>query len=149
MLYPSAKALIYHPDNFAQLLMVRRNGHYEPAGGKLHVDFPKKTAETYEECALRECREELGATIEIEDYLGSFYFFWTIDQKSMSCCVTYSAKLISLESEFITNEDCGEFPVEPRWVHAVDIVNGNIPINSYFVGLEPIVKKFATYQLSR
>jgi 8-oxo-dGTP pyrophosphatase MutT (NUDIX family) len=148
MLYPSAKAIVYDPARPEMFLLVKRNGYYEPAGGKLHVNFAKKKAETLEQCAIREASEELGAHISIKDYLGNYYFFWTIDTNSMSSCVVFSAQLLSTDESFMRNLDCDEFPIAPAWIHAQDILNGNALIDRYFVGLEDIMKKFAEKQLS-
>lgn len=148
MFYPSAKAIVYDPAKPSDLLMLRRKGYYEPAGGKVWVNFAKKESETLEECAMRECREELGATIEIMQYLGSYYFFWTRYPDSMSICALYSAQLISTDINLLKDEDYGGFPIEPAWINAHDIINNNAPIDPYFVGLEPLIKKFAELQLT-
>lgn len=147
MLYPSAKALVFHPSRPYELLMLRRNEYYEPAGGKVWVNFARKEAEDLEACAIRECKEELGATVEISRYLGSYYFFWTRLPDCASVCVLYSAQLIHLDENQLMEQDHAGFPMEPVWVNVHDIINGNTPINSSFIGLEPLVKKFAELQL--
>jgi 8-oxo-dGTP pyrophosphatase MutT (NUDIX family) len=148
MLYPSAKAIVYDPTNPSELLMLRRKGYYEPAGGKLRVSFAKKEAETLEQCAVRECEEELGAKVNIIQYLGSYHFFWTRLPDAMSVCALYAAELISVDISIIKDEDYGGFPTEPVWVNIHDILNNNAPIDPYFVGLEPLIKKFAELQLT-
>jgi NADH pyrophosphatase NudC (nudix superfamily) len=148
MFYPSAKAVVYDPHNPEMLLLAMRNGHYEPAGGKLNISFVGKKAESFEECAIREAHEELGAEIVIKNYIGSYNFFWTINVNCMSACVVFSAVLIKLDDNFSENKDCEEFPVKPVWVHAQDIVNGNISIDRQFIGLESLMKRFASVHLN-
>lgn len=148
MFYPSAKAIIYDPNRPEMLLLAMRNGHYEPAGGKLNISFVGKKAETFEECAIREAHEELGVEISIKDYIGNYYFFWSINANCMSSCVVFSALLLKSDLSFNANKDCEEFPVDPRWVHVQDIINGNISIDKQFVGLEGLMKKFASVHLN-
>lgn len=148
MLYPSAKAIVFDPSRPSDLLMLRRNDYYEPAGGKVWVNFARKESESLEACAIRECKEELGATVEISQYLGSYYFFWTRLPDCMSVCALYSAQLTHLDENQLMEQDHSGVLMEPVWVNVHDIINGNAPINSYFIGLEPLIKKFAESQLT-
>ncbi len=66
MFFPSAKVIIKHPTQPDKILLIKRNGHYEPAGGKVEINFEKKMAESLEQCAIREAQEELGLIVSIE-----------------------------------------------------------------------------------
>ena len=143
MLYPSAKVLIKHPSDATKILMVKRfvNGNisYEPAGGKIEVNFKEKKAETLEECAIREAREELGLLISIENYIGSYYFFWSIDPKKFSSCALFTGTIIAHDKDFKRNADTCELPIEPAWVSLDEFVNKKAPIDSLHVGLEDLI----------
>jgi len=93
MFFPSAKVIIKHPTKHNTILLIKRQIHgqifYEPAGGKAEINFEKKKAENLEECAIREIQEELGLNIKIEEYVGSYYFFWTIDPTKCSLCAVF------------------------------------------------------------
>src|SRR5580692_4930153 len=93
MIYPSAKVIVRSHEKKDMLLLVKRTiygkTYYEPAGGKVEVDFANKKAESLEECADREIKEELGVSINIKGYIGSYYFFWHIDLKKLSVCALF------------------------------------------------------------
>jgi 8-oxo-dGTP pyrophosphatase MutT (NUDIX family) len=142
MLFPSAKVIIVHPHDAERILLVERNGYYEPAGGKLEVDFTNKRAESLEACALREAQEELGVTITIERYVGNYYFFWSIDPRKFSSCTVFSATLVDEVAAFSANADSGEFNVYPAWITRRDILEGKIKIDPLFVGLHELLLKY-------
>lgn len=79
MFFPAAKVIIRHPSDSNKILLVKRTIgkqiSYEPAGGRININFQEKKAESLEECALREVREELGLIVKLERYIGSYYFF--------------------------------------------------------------------------
>jgi NADH pyrophosphatase NudC (nudix superfamily) len=143
MVYPSAKIILKHPTDANKILLVRRDVRgkisYEPAGGKLEIDFLEKKAESLEECAVREAQEELGMTVKIERYLGSYYFFWTIDSSKCSSCVVFIGHIVQEDKHFIKNADSCELPIEPAWVTRDDIVTKKTPIDECHVGLETII----------
>jgi 8-oxo-dGTP pyrophosphatase MutT (NUDIX family) len=93
---PAAKVLVRDPKDISKLLLITRyvNGtyYYEPAGGKVEVDYEQQTAETLEDCAICEAHEELGVSVSIDRYLGSYYFFWAIDQNKCSSCALFLAR---------------------------------------------------------
>jgi 8-oxo-dGTP pyrophosphatase MutT (NUDIX family) len=135
MLFPSAKVIIVHPENPERILLIKRNGYYEPVGGKLEVDFGAKKAESLESCTVREAKEELGIDIKIEGYVGSYYFFWSIDPSKFSSCAVFAGKLLAQDATFISNADTGEFEVLPAWVTRSDIRQQKMVIDPLFVGL--------------
>lgn len=143
MLYPSAKIILKHPTDANKILLVRRNIRgkisYEPAGGKVEINFLQRKSETLEECAIREAQEELGMVVKIERYLGSYYFFWTIDPHKYSSCVVFIGHIIQENRNFIENADSRELPIEPAWVTFDDIVTKKAPIDECHVGLEAII----------
>src|ERR1700722_3174724 len=105
--FPSAKIILRHPEDSSQILMIKRTikdkYFYEPVGGKIEVDFKNNIAETFEQCAIREAKEELGLSVQIDRYLGSYYFFWKIDPLKYSACVVYLGDIIDTKIEFRTN----------------------------------------------
>lgn len=146
MFFPSAKVIIRHPTDPKQILLVQRTigalSYVEPAGGKIEIDFEKKMAENFETCAIREVREELGLTIEIDSYVGSYYFFWNIDPKKCSCCAVFAGNIISRDATFSANHDSCELPIQPLWINIDDIVNKVVSINPVYVGLEELITKY-------
>lgn len=112
MFFPSAKILLKYPEDNTKILLVRRmineKYFYEPAGGKVEIDFKNRKAESLEECAIREAKEELGVTVEINEYLGSYYFFWSIDPNKFSSCVVFAGDIIALDESFTSNIDSCE-----------------------------------------
>jgi 8-oxo-dGTP pyrophosphatase MutT (NUDIX family) len=146
MMYPSAKVIVRSEDNKDMILLVQRiideKIYYEPAGGKIDVDFVTQTAESLEECAQREIQEELGVTIGIKGYLGSYYFFWHIDSKKLSICALFEGIIVKVDPEFTANGDSCELPICPVWVSMRAILTGSITINSAYVGLERLIKDY-------
>ena len=146
MFIPSSKVIIHHPSDRNKILLVRRtvNGaiYYEPAGGKLEYDALCKTAETLEECAIREVHEELGLVVRIEEYIGSYYFFWLIDEKKGSSCAVFTATIVDQDTNFKGNSDTCELPIEQAWVTVDDILNKKISIDPMYVGLEKVLMDY-------
>lgn len=143
MLFPSAKIILKHPKDKHKILLVKRkiNGNYayEPAGGKIEVDFKNKRAETLEECALREAKEELGVSASIEKYIGSYHFFWSIDPNKFSSCAVFIGTILSEDENFEKNADTCELTIEPAWVNVQDIISKKITFESSYVGLQDII----------
>jgi NADH pyrophosphatase NudC (nudix superfamily) len=83
---------------------------------KLKLILIKKQAESLEECALREVQEELGLNVKIEKYLGSYYFFWTIDPTKCSLCAVFMGTIIDSITNYTGNADTCELAFGPTWV---------------------------------
>lgn len=142
MFYPSAKIIIRHPTDSDKILLIKRKGYYEPAGGKVEIDFEKNMAESLEQCAIREAQEELGLTVSIERYIGSYYFFWSIDVNKFSSCAVFIGDIISEDSAFVANADTCEFTTEPAWVSVDDLLNKNAEIDPLYIGLESLLLNY-------
>ncbi len=143
MFYPSAKVILKYPHDNSRILLIKRliNGKYfyEPAGGKLEIDFTAKKAENLEECAIREAKEELGVTIKINNYVGSYYFFWSIDPNKCSSCAVFSADIIEADPAFTMNADECELETEPAWVTLEDLKNKKITFDQNHNNLETLI----------
>lgn len=150
MIYPSAKVIIRHPDRKNSVLLIKRslNGmrYYEPAGGKLEYNFDARIAESFEQCAIREAQEEVGALIDIGDYLGSYYFFWEIDPNKLSVCAVFEGIVKGIDPHFTGNSDAWETPLEPVWVSTEDIISNQIPINPAHIGLDKLMRNYCLLQ---
>ena len=146
MLYPSAKVIVRSKDNKDMILVIKRtvnnNIYYEPAGGKVEANFETKRAESLEECARREILEELGVAVDIQNYIGSYYFFWHIDPHKLSICVLFEGIVTDIDHQFSANQDSCELPIEPIWVPVESILSGSIKIDSTYVGLEVLMKNY-------
>ncbi len=146
MIYPSAKVIIRHADNPDSILLIKRslNGkmYYEPAGGRVEYSFDSCTAESFEQCAIREAQEEVGVLVDIGSYLGSYYFFWEIDPTKLSVCVVFEGIIKGFDPHFTTNSDRGEIPIEPAWVLKKDIISNMIPINPCYIGLNTLMREY-------
>ena len=143
MLFPAAKIIIKHPDNPSQFLVIKRKGYYEPAGGKVEVNFINRTCETLEACAIREAFEELGLSVKIDQYLGSYYFFWSIDPTKASACAVFLGSIINYDNNaFSPNKDCNELLIEPQWT-TLDEIKKNI--NPEHIGLKEVFDLLAIY----
>jgi 8-oxo-dGTP pyrophosphatase MutT (NUDIX family) len=140
MFFPSAKIIIRNPNDFSLLFLVKRGSFYEPAGGKVEIDFNARLSESLEECALREAKEELGVTAQIESYLGSYYFFWSIDRNKASSCAVFLGNFLEQDTSFSSNSDLCELTITPEWVSIHEVVN---KINPEYIGLQKI---FDSYQ---
>ena len=121
---------------------VRGAVYYEPAGGKIEIDFTKKIAETLEECAIREIKEELGLSITLDEYVGSYYFFWIIAPHRCSSCAVFTGKILDEDPTFTTNTDSCELTIEPIWVTLDEILEKKITIDPSYVGLENLLIKY-------
>ncbi len=139
MYFPSAKIIIRHPADADKILLVQRNTYYEPAGGKLEINFSTRTAENLEQCAIREAREELGLTVSIERYIGSYYFFWSIDPSKFSSCAVFVGGIVAQDKDFIANADTCELAIEPAWVSVDDVLSNKVPIDPLYIGLEDLL----------
>ena len=143
MLFPSAKIIIKHPRDSSQLLVVKRKGYYEPAGGKVEVNFDHKTGETLEACAIREAFEELGLEVKIDQYLGSYYFFWSIDPSKASVCAVFLGSITNYDNNvFASNRDKKELLIEPQWT-TLDQIKKNI--NPEHIGLKEVFDLLTIY----
>ncbi len=143
LFFLSAKIILRHPTDQSKVLLIKRmvNGKfsYEPAGGKVECDFKSKIAESLEECAVREAQEELGLTVKIEHYIGSYYFFWIIDSNKCSSCALFIGTITSQDEEFVANADACELPIEPEWIMIDNLINKKVPIDVCHVGLENLM----------
>lgn len=146
MFYPSAKVIIKHPTDSHTILLVKRTVQektfYEPAGGRAEINFEKRSAESLEECAIREVQEELGFIISIEQYIGSYYFFWTIDPQKCSSCALFVGNILEIDQNFKNNTDKTELPIEPAWITMDYIIQRKIPIDASQVGLEKLLVQY-------
>lgn len=141
--YPSAKVVLRRPSDNKILLLARTidmKVGFEPAGGKVESDFVTKTSETFENCAMREIKEELGIEAKITHYIGSYFFFWSIQENTSSHCVLFLADILSSNEITAAQQDaCGH--VSPVWVSISDIKARSIPVRDYHVGLEDLLVK--------
>lgn len=145
MLFPSAKIILFHPKNKNKVLLIKRTINdqivYEPAGGKIEVDFKNKKAESLEECAIREAKEELGVSAKIDRYIGSYYFFWNLDPMKFSSCAVFVGTIISQDNLFKNNIDSCELPTEPQWINVKDILEKKIQFSQSYIGLQDLMIK--------
>lgn len=143
MVYPSAKIIIKDQCRPGEILLVERNVRgslsVEPAGGKAEVDHVNRIAETFEECAIREAREELGYTVKITQYLGSYHFFWTIDPHKCSICALFEGTIVDRDPAFVANADTCELPIRPVWVRLEDIFENKVTVDPCHKGLRALL----------
>lgn len=150
--YSAAKIIVRHPSE-EKLLLVHRTIRgvfgYEPAGGRIDIDFKNNIAENFEECAIREAKEELELDVKLTEYLGSFYFFWgdkTTDKHGCTNCVVFFADSVSDISLLRADDAIEEIPVTPEWVNLEAILANTLPINPACIGLNVIFQKAALLQ---
>lgn len=152
MIYPAAKVVLIDRANPGKLLLIYREingkGGYEPAGGRVEVNFSGKTAENFEMCAIREIKEEVGVHIKIIDYVGSYTFFWDIKENTCSSCVVFIGEIIEGKISNI-NLDESEYPHEIKWLDNQEIMNGKILIRDNHLGLKELLVKAVTLIESR
>lgn len=144
--FAAAKVIILHP-NEDKLLLVSRmiDGQvvFEPAGGRLDVDFDQKIAETFEECAIREAKEELNLDIKLGEYVGNYHFFWKCgpgpSTSAFTICNVYMAESLSSFAQLNVVGDLESAPVYPQWVSYESILSGKIPFADSCIGLQDII----------
>lgn len=144
--YAAAKLILRSPKDNRILLISREiDGEigFEPAGGKVDADFSRDLSETFEECAIREVREELGLEARITHYIGSYYFFWSIQKGVCSHCVVFLGDILSGDIDTFSNPDGNEHFLKPEWVSLKDIKLKRIPIKKHHVGLSELLIKAA------
>ncbi|HXW85971.1 MAG TPA: DUF1653 domain-containing protein [Candidatus Bathyarchaeia archaeon] len=146
--YPAAKIIIRHPSDTNKILLIQRNNYYEPAGGRLEIDFNKKEAENLEECAIREAQEELNLAVTLDEYLGSYSFFWYLDPQKGCSCAVFAASIAYQQNISIKNNDTSE-DVMPAWISVHDILQKKIPINPAHRGLENLMIKYCQELLGK
>lgn len=146
MIYPAAKVVLIDPSQPSKLLLVYREvnglGGYEAAGGRVEVDFQKKTTENFESCAVREIKEEVGVDVNIISYLGSYTFFWSMKESTCSSCVVFLGEIVGGTISDV-NLDKSEYPHETKWISTQDILNDKIAIRDNHLGLKEILIKTA------
>lgn len=144
MIYPAAKVVLIDKNNPNELLLIYREingkGGYEIAGGRLEVNFYENTGETFETCAIREIKEEIGVNIQLVEYLGSYVFFWDLRANTCSSCVVFLGEIINGEVSNV-NLDKSESAYEIKWVDTDDIINNRITIKNNHIGLHAILTK--------
>lgn len=145
MFFPSAKIIVHDPSDKNKILLIKRtvNGiiSYEPAGGRVEIDYTTCAAESLEECVVREAAEELGYQVKIERYVGSYSYFWPHDLGSCSCYAVFSGIATKKIEQFTGNGDRDCWPVEPVWVTIDDIMRERIAINTTHKGLKELIVK--------
>lgn len=146
MIYPAAKVVLIDPLQPGKLLLIYRevngNGGYEPAGGRVEINFREKSAENFEMCAVREIKEEVGVDVKIIYYVGSYTFFWDIKENTCSSCVVFLGEIIGGEISNV-NLDKNEYPHEIKWIDKQEIINGKILIRDNNLGLKELLVKVA------
>lgn len=140
----ASKIIILHPTEDKILLVSRvidGNVVFEPAGGRLDIDFDQNIAETFEECAIREAKEELNLDIKLGAYLGNYHFFWKCapNTQAFTICNVYLAESLSDFKDINVVGDLESSPVYPEWVLCESILLGKIPFDDSCVGLQDII----------
>ncbi|MBY0264148.1 MAG: NUDIX hydrolase [Holosporales bacterium] len=148
--YLAAKVLLQHPYEASFLLANRQIGDtfgFEVPGGRVNIDFKNKKTETLEECALREGEEELGLKLRLQDYLGSYPFFWESQANTCTHCVVYLAGL-DPSCDLTQMQPIGDTdgnPIRPEWVPMSKILSREITIRDNHQGLWPILEKAVSW----
>lgn len=137
----AAKVILSHPSK-EELLLVKRSVDgqlgYEPAGGRLDIDFLTSSSESFETAAVREAKEELNLDVELLGYLGSYHFFWGENNQRCTHCNVYAADILSDLSNLSSEGDPGKYPIYPEWVSIEKLKNGAAPIRDAHVGLRQV-----------
>lgn len=104
----SARAILFNKENLMPLMFVSTDGYHKLPGGGI------KKGEDKMEALFRECREEVGAEIEVSGEIGKVFEYrseWAMKQTSYC----YYGKIISIGTpNFTERELAKEFQVE--WV---------------------------------
>jgi len=141
--FPSAKIVVKDPLNPQKILLIRRNVtgiiSYEPAGGRAEIDYMTLKAESLEECVQREAQEELGYVVHVQQYIGSYTYFWPHDTNKCSSYAVFVGTAVEKIENFTGNGDKDCWPIEPVWVTYDDIRNQKIIINPTHQGLRALV----------
>ncbi len=144
--FAAAKVIILHPTEDKLLLVSRVIDDqvvFEPAGGRLDVDFDQKIAETFEECAIREAKEELNLDIKLGVYLGNYHFFWKQvpdpSIRAFTICNVYMAESLSDFAQLNVVGDLESSPVYPQWVSYESILSRRVPFDDSCIGLQDII----------
>jgi len=147
--FAAAKVIIPHPKENKLLLVSRiidSDFAYEPAGGRIDTDFKTDYAENFEQCAIREAKEELNLDIRIQNYLGSYYFFWnnkSNNSRAFTACTVFLAESISDIKNLSLIGDLEMNPVYPKWIDIDEILADKIPFREGNVGLKKLVMNAA------
>lgn len=148
MFFPSAKIIVKDAHDDKKILLIKRTVEgvisYEPAGGRAEIDYDAFYAESLEECVKREALEELGVSVTIEGYVGSYTYFWPHDMGKCSSYAVFVGKVERRVENFMGNGDKDCWPVEPAWVTYDDIIDNKININPTHKGLRELILKSLT-----
>lgn len=146
-LFPSSKVIVKDPYNPDKILLIKRksgNGYHEPAGGRVEINSGLRIGENLEQCALREAKEELGLTLELDKYIGSYYFFWKSDPQKCSVCALFTTIMVDESINFVSKNDFDIYEDESKfdaeWVSLDAIRYGKIKFDPIFIGLDKLMK---------
>ncbi len=142
--YTAAKVIIVCQSRPREILLIKRRGSYEPAGGTI------KPGEILEDCAKREVKEELGIDIRIDRYAGNYNFFWERNEFDNapikhSTCIVFIGTILNETgsgSYKVENADRDEIEFEPIWVSIKSVLNNEIHIDPKFIGLSQILLNY-------
>lgn len=117
----SVRTVVFDSDSKVALLFVKypnKTGYYTLPGGGLEKE------ETYEQAAVRECKEEIACDIEIKQVLGTIIQFWQKESLRIQSC-GFVGKVIGDKGlvKFSGDEDEGEKNTRIVWVTLPDAIN--------------------------
>ena len=117
---------------------------YEPIGGHIETDFVHQKSETFEECAIREAKEELGIEVMLAEYIGSYYYFWSTKESQCSHYAVFMAHIPShKELQSMVQDTCSILHIE--WISVKTVAELSINICAY--GLREVLQKGVDYVL--